>query len=136
MAFVVSELDLAEDQRRTDLWVVDVRGGEPRRLTTHPAGGFNPRWSPDGTRLYFLSTRSGSSQVWRLAASGGEATQVTDLPLDAANLMLSPDGTHLAISMEVFVDCETLTCTTERLDARESEASTGRPSLTRITAFV
>ena len=126
VAFVVSELDLAEDQRRTDLWVVDVRGGEPRRLTNHPAGDFNPRWSPDGTRLYFLSTRSGSSQVWRLAARGGEATQVTDLPLDAANLMLSPDGTHLAISMEVFVDCETLTCTTERLDARESEASTGR----------
>ena len=126
VAFVVSELDLAEDRRRTDLWVVDVRGGEPRRLTTHPAGDFNPRWSPAGTWLYFLSTRSGSSQVWRLAAGGGEATQVTDLPLDAANLMLSPDGTHLAISMEVFVDCETLTCTSERLDARESEASTGR----------
>ena len=126
VAFVVSELDLAEDRRRTDLWVVDVRGDEPRRLTTHPAGDFNPRWSPDGTWLYFLSTRSGSSQVWRLAARGGEATQVTELPLDAANLMLSPDGTHLAISMEVFVDCETLTCTSERLDARESEASTGR----------
>ena len=126
VAFVVSELDLAEDQRRTDLWLVDVRGGAPRRLTTHPAADFNPRWSPDGTRLYFLSTRSGSSQVWRVAARGGEATRVTDLPLDAANLMLSPDGTHLAISMEVFVDCETLTCTTDRLDARESEASTGR----------
>ena len=126
VAFVVSVLDLEEDRRRTDLWVVDVQGGEPRRLTTDPAGDFNPRWSPDGAWLYFLSTRSGSSQVWQLAASGGTATQVTDLPLDPANLMLSPDGTHLAVSMEVFVDCETLTCTAERLDARESEASTGQ----------
>ena len=126
VAFVVSELDLADDRRRTDLWVVDVQGGQPRRLTTHPTGDFNPRWSPDGTQLYFLSTRSGSSQVWRLPAGGGDATQVTDLPLDAANLTLSPDGTHLAISLEVFVECETLTCTAERLDAREREASTGR----------
>ena len=126
VAFVVSALDLADDRRRTDLWVVEVEGGEPRQLTTDPASDFNPRWSADGTQLYFLSTRSGSSQVWRLAASGGEATQVTDLPLDAANVMLSPDGTHLAFSMEVFVECETLTCTAERLDAREREAATGR----------
>jgi dipeptidyl aminopeptidase/acylaminoacyl peptidase len=126
VAFVVSELDLEDDRRRTDLWVVDVGGGEPRRLTTDPAGDFNPRWSLDGARLYFLSTRSGSSQVWQLAASGGSAMQVTDLPLDAANLLLSPDGTHLAVSMEVFVDCDTLTCTSDRLDAREGEASTGR----------
>jgi dipeptidyl aminopeptidase/acylaminoacyl peptidase len=126
VAFVMSELDLAEDRRRTDLWVVDVEGGESRRLTTHPAGDFNPRWSPDGAQLYFLSTRSGSSQVWRLAMAGGEARPVTDLPLDAANLTLSPDGTHVAVSMEVFVDCETIACTADRLDTRAQSASTGR----------
>ena len=126
VAFVVSELDLAEDRRRTDLWVVDIGGGEPRRLTTHPAGDFNPRWSPDGAQLYFLSARSGSSQVWRLAMAGGEARRVTDLSLDAANLTLSPDGTHLALSMEVFVDCETIACTADRLDTRAQSASTGR----------
>ena len=126
VAFVMSELDLAEDRRRTDLWIVDVGGGEPRRLTTHPAGDFNPRWSPDGALLFFLSTRSGSSQVWRLAMAGGEAHPVTDLPLDVATLTLSPDGTHVAVSMEVFVDCETISCTADRLDTRAQSASTGR----------
>ena len=126
VAFVVSELDLEADRRRTDIWVVAVNGGDPRRLTSDPAGDFNPRWSPDGAQLYFLSTRSGSSQVWQLGMVDGETAQVTDEPLDAANLTLSPDGSHLAISMEVFIDCETLACTAQRLEARENGATTGR----------
>ncbi len=126
IAFVVSALDLEADRRRSDIWLTSVDGGEPRRLTSHPAGDFNPRWSPDGAWLYFLSTRSGSSQVWRLAMSSREAEPITELPLDAANLTLSPDGSRLAVSMEVFVDCATLACTADRLAARKDHASTGR----------
>ncbi len=126
VAFVVSELDLPNDRRRTDIWTVAVNGGEPRRITTDPGSDFNPRWSPDGEHLYFLSTRSGSSQVWRLDVGGTRVTQVTDLPLDVANLTASPDGSHLAVSMEVFVDCGTLACTATRLDAREQSAATGQ----------
>lgn len=126
IAFTVSELDLAADRRRTDIWTVAIEGSEPRRETRDPASDFNPRWSPDGEHLYFLSTRSGSSQVWRLNVGGSRVTQVTDLPLDAANLTVSPDGTHLALSMEVFVDCDTLACTAERLAARDQDAATGQ----------
>jgi dipeptidyl aminopeptidase/acylaminoacyl peptidase len=126
LVFVVSELDLPSDRRRTDIWTVAVDGGSPRRVTTDEASDFNPRWSPDGTHLYFLSTRSGSSQVWRLDVADARLTQVTDLPLDTANLTVSPDGTHLAISMEVFVDCATLACTAERLDTRAQNLATGQ----------
>jgi dipeptidyl aminopeptidase/acylaminoacyl peptidase len=126
VAFVVSSLDVDADRRRTDIWVVDRSGGIPQQLTTHTAGDFSPRWTPDGESLYFLSTRSGSSQVWRLDAVGGEATPVTELPLDVANLTLSPDGTHLAVSMEVFVECDTLDCTVERLQAQASAQASGR----------
>ena len=126
VAFVVSALDLEEDRRRTDIWLVGVEGGEPRRLTTHPASDFSPRWSPDGAHLYFLSTRSGSPQVWRLAMARGEAEPVTELPLDVATLTVSPDGTQLAVSMEVFIECDTLRCTAQRLEARANDAATGR----------
>jgi dipeptidyl aminopeptidase/acylaminoacyl peptidase len=126
LAFVVSELDLASDRRRTDIWTVAVDGGSPRRITTDEASDFNPRWSPDGAHLYFLSTRSGSSQVWRLDVDDARVTQVTDLPLDASNLTVSPDGTHLAISMEIFVDCATLACTADRLDSRAQNPATGQ----------
>ena len=126
IAFVVSELDLPNDRRRTDIWTVAVSGDEPRRVTTDPGSDFNPRWSPDGEHLYFLSTRSGSSQVWRLDVGDTRTSQVTDLPLDVANLTVSPDGSHLAVSIEVFVDCGTLACTAARLFAREQSAATGQ----------
>ena len=63
-----------------------------------PANDASPRWSPDGQALYFLSTRSGSSQVWRLALAGGEPTQVTDYPLDVGSFKVSPAGDRLALS--------------------------------------
>ena len=46
---------------------------EPRVVTTHPAADHSPIWSQRRPRsLYFLSSRSGSSQIWRLRLSGGE----------------------------------------------------------------
>ena len=92
VAFTVRSTDLAANRGRTDLWSAPVEGGEAHRLTTHEAADFHPRWAPDGRDLFFLSTRSGSSQVWRLPLAGGEPRQVTDLPLDVGNLVVSPGG--------------------------------------------
>jgi len=125
VAFVLRSTDLEADRGRTDLWSIGVDGSGLRRLTTHEAGDSNPRWSPDGRHLYFLSSRSGSSQVWRLPVDGGEARQVTDLPLDAGNLVLAPDGSKIAVTLEVFVDCETLECTVERQEEKEERKASG-----------
>jgi dipeptidyl aminopeptidase/acylaminoacyl peptidase len=126
VAFVVRTTDLSANRGRTDLWVVGVDGSGLTRLTSDPAADSDPRWTPDGRSLYFLSTRSGSSQVWRLAAAGGDAVQVTDLPLDVANLTVSPDGRLLAFSLEVFPDCPTVACTRERLDEKGKRQASGQ----------
>ncbi len=124
IAFVLRTTDLEADRGRTDLWMVGADGSAPRRLTTHEASDWNPRWSADGASIFFLSTRSDSAQVWRLPVTAGEARPVTELPLDAGNLVVSPDGTRLAFTLEVFVDCDTLECTRQRLDERaESKVS-------------
>ena len=102
IVFVRRTTDLDANRGRTDLWLVNLDGRGLRRLTSHPAGDWNPRWSRDGMNIWFLSTRSGSAQVWRIAVDGGEATQVTDWPLDVGTLAVSPTGDHLAVSMEVF----------------------------------
>jgi dipeptidyl aminopeptidase/acylaminoacyl peptidase len=124
-AFVVRGTDLEANRGRTDLWLVSTAGGDPRRFTTAPESDSNPRWSPDGRTLWFLSSRSGSSQVWKIAVDGGEARQVTDEPLDVANLLVSPDGTHIAYTMEVFPDANAAE-TKKRLDERKQAKSSGR----------
>jgi dipeptidyl aminopeptidase/acylaminoacyl peptidase len=154
IVFVRRTTDLEADRGRTDLWAVGVDGSRLRRLTTHEESESNPRWSADGDSVFFLSTRSGSSQIWRIPLAGGEAQQVSDLALDVGNLVVSPDGSHLAFTLEVFPDCPgsepgegeqrgeekhrhgsgvdpegghaVVACTEERLAERREGKSTGR----------
>jgi dipeptidyl aminopeptidase/acylaminoacyl peptidase len=126
VAFVVSALDLEANRRRTDLWIVGTDGSGLRRLTNHPASDTSPVWAPDGRSVFFLSSRSGSSQVWRVPVDGGEPQPVTSLPLDVGSFALSRDGRLLAVSLEVFPDCATLACTADRLKAAEATKATGR----------
>ncbi|MBM3312455.1 MAG: S9 family peptidase, partial [Candidatus Aminicenantes bacterium] len=125
IVFTLRETDLEANRSRTDLWITDLEGRTLRRLTSHPAADFNPRWSPDGTSIYFLSTRSGSSQVWRIRPDGGEAEQVSRLPLDVGNLVVSPDGGTLAFSLEVFPGLSPEK-TKAKLDEVEARKSSGR----------
>ncbi len=129
--FTLRSNDLEANRGRTDLWLVGANGEGLRRLTDDPAGDSEGRWAADGRTVYFLSSRSGSSQIWKLdaaAAAGAQAAQVTDLPLDVSAIQVSPDGSHLAFSLEVFPDCADLACTTNRLEAR-GKSKAHRPDL-------
>jgi dipeptidyl aminopeptidase/acylaminoacyl peptidase len=128
VVYTMRETDMEANKGRTDLWQVEVGVPEarPLRLTQHEANDSSARWSPDGKRIYFLSTRSGSSQVWRLERSGGEAMQVTKLPLDVGAFDVSPRGDRLLLSMEIFPDCADLDCTAKRVAESEKAKSSGK----------
>ncbi|MBN1506572.1 MAG: S9 family peptidase [Sedimentisphaerales bacterium] len=126
VVFVVRRTDLEADCGRNDLWLIAMDGTGLRRLTSHPQSDTNPRWGSDSRTVWFVSDRSGSSQVWRIACDGGEAEQVTHEPLDVSNLLLAPDGRHIAYTMEVFPDCQTVQATKDRLDERGKAKAAGR----------
>ena len=125
IVFTLRKTDMDANRGRTDLWLVDVDGNNLRHLTSHTASDFNPRWSSCGKYVWFLSTRSGSSQVWGISVSGGEARQFTDLPLDVGNLVVSPYSKHIAFNMEVFVDLKSVQKTKEKLDKIADSKTTG-----------
>jgi dipeptidyl aminopeptidase/acylaminoacyl peptidase len=125
IVFALRQTDLEANRGRTDIWLVGVDGKNLRPLTSHPASDFNARWSACGKAIFFLSTRSGSSQVWRIRLDGGEAQQVTDLPLDVSNLVTSPDKKHLAFTIEVFPG-KTVGETAKKLKEMESRKASGR----------
>ena len=128
VTYVLRETDMDANKGRTDIWLIDLtqKGAEPRRLTTDPANDSSPRWAPDSRTIYFLSTRSGGSQVWRLSVADGNAIRVTDYPLDVGSLKVSPRDEVLAVSMEVLPECTDLQCTKAKLDARGKDKATGR----------
>ncbi|HYB29531.1 MAG TPA: S9 family peptidase, partial [Solirubrobacteraceae bacterium] len=128
VAFVQRETDLDGDKGRNSLWLLELgaAGAQPRRLTDATSSDSSPRWAGDSRTLYFLSARAAGTQVWRLQIPGGEAQRVSDYPLDVGSLKVSRRGELLALTMEVFPDCDTLACTRERLDARAKDKASGR----------
>jgi len=93
--------DIMTDQRYSNLWMVKSDGGGDRALTTGNYGDASPRWSPDGSRLLFVSDRDGSSQIWIYWVDTGQLTRVTSVQRTPHDPAWSPDGKWIAFTMLV-----------------------------------
>ncbi len=96
-------LDVSPDGERIvfdllgDLYLLPIAGGDAEALTNGMAWDMQPRFSPDGSRIAFISDRSGGDNVWTLPAAGGDPMQVSreDFRL-VNNPVWSPDGRFIA----------------------------------------
>jgi dipeptidyl aminopeptidase/acylaminoacyl peptidase len=126
VVYTLRSTDIEANKGRTSLWLLDAgkRGAVPQRLVEGGDNSNSAEWSKDGRFVYFLSNRSGSTQVWR-AAPGGVASQVTKLPLDVGSFHVAANQDRIVLSADVFADCADLECTRQRLDAKAHAAATG-----------
>lgn len=91
-------MDDTHSEYRTHIHLADADGSDPLQLTQGDASCDQPRWSPDGQTLAFLSARGGKRNVWLIPTGGGEARRLTDSKTDVTSLKWSPDGTLLAFT--------------------------------------
>ncbi|MFL6248605.1 MAG: S9 family peptidase [Thermoanaerobaculia bacterium] len=100
IAYVLTKADLARpiSVYDSDLWLIDADGKNDRRLTFANGADFRPRWSPDGTRLAFLSDRGGRNAIYLLDPRGGEAQPLTNEPTPIREFEWSPDGKQIAFT--------------------------------------
>jgi dipeptidyl aminopeptidase/acylaminoacyl peptidase len=120
LAFVVTEMDKEKNSSNSDIWILPTAGGEPRRLTSSPDSDFNPRWSPDGKKIAFISTRGSTPQIWIIDPYCGEAMPLSNISTGASGLIWSPAGMHLAFSSSVFADCPDDECNRRRIEQRKT----------------
>jgi Tol biopolymer transport system component len=82
-----------------DLYTLPIAGGAATRITDGLAFDAQPRWSPDGRRLVFVSDRDGADNVWTVAADGRDARQVTRLErTQFLSPAWTPDGKYIVVS--------------------------------------
>ena len=101
IAYVRRSADVMSDRVRGAIWLVDVASGQQRPLVTGPGSYGAPRWSPDGSRLAYISGDEGGAQLWVRWVSSSAATRVTQLPDAPDAITWSPDGSTIAYSMRV-----------------------------------
>ncbi len=79
-----------------DIYSVAIGGGEATALTSGIEWNFQPRFSPDGRQIAFVSDRAGGDNLWIMNADGSEPYAVSDEPEHIVhNPAWSPDGNYL-----------------------------------------
>ncbi|PJF32724.1 MAG: S9 family peptidase [Phototrophicales bacterium] len=96
VVYVRVTLDKDENSYKRNLWISPIRGGKARQLTRSGKDS-QPRWSPDGTQLAFVSGRDGKPQIYLLPMTvGGEARPLTSMMNGATAPAWSPNGDYIA----------------------------------------
>ncbi|MGA2262705.1 MAG: hypothetical protein ABSH28_14880, partial [Acidobacteriota bacterium] len=95
VAFVVSDPIKGSDQRR-NIWLLKTETKTLVHFTTSEKSDSQPRWSPDGQNLAFVSTRGERPQIYTVRIDGGEAQALTESKTGVQSFEWSPDGKQIA----------------------------------------
>ncbi len=109
VVYVRRSNDIMSDRARSNLWIVDEDGGEHRPLLSGADSYFSPRWSPDGTRLAYVSAAEGRGpELYVRWMDTGQTALLSNLNHAPGRITWSNDGQQIAFTMLVDAETESL----------------------------
>ena len=101
VAYTVSYYSVAQNKSNTELFMMNADGSDNTQLTRTAWNEGQPAWIKGGTKLTYLSSVSGSSQVWEMNVDGTARHRLTDYDGDIEGFAFSPDGRRLLFIAQV-----------------------------------
>jgi len=101
VAYVRYAMSIMRDRREGRLWLVSADGSVHRKLTSEDRSESSPRWSPDGTRIAFVSGSDEGREVYVYWVETGQIARLTQLDRSPGGIAWSPDGLQIAFTMLV-----------------------------------
>lgn len=95
---------MKDDKSSTHIWSVPTAGGEAVQITDGAGKESSIQWGDDGSRIYFLSTRSGEAQLWSAAPDGSDLRQLSAIEGGIEGYGLSPKGDKVYYIKRVQVE--------------------------------
>ena len=116
LLYALRTTDVEANRRLTYTMLAPVNNsGAARRFPNDTTRANEARWSPDGSRIAYIT----GGQLWVSDVRGGNSWRITNLVGGASGLVWSPTGTHLAFVSTVTPDCADDPCNRAREKARE-----------------
>ena len=102
--YTVTYYNIEENKSYRDIYSIPVSGGEAKNITNSGSNEFNIAWRPDGKKIGFLSSNSGTVQLWEMNPDGSKLKQITDIPDGITGFDYSPDQSKIFYLKSVKLD--------------------------------
>src|ERR1700744_4011877 len=101
IAYVRTTQDIMTDNGHPSIWLVDTATGAQTPIAADDTANLRPVWSPDGSRLAYVSAGPGGAQLYVRWMASGRSAKVANLEQAPSSVAWSPDGKTLAFVMLV-----------------------------------
>ena len=100
----ISRYDVQSNKGNRDIYKLDLTAESPRKLTDFKGSEINAIWRPDGKKIGFLSSESGSMQLWEMGPNGEDKKQISNIDGGINGFNYSPDMKYVAYIKDVKIE--------------------------------
>ena len=100
----VSYYSKAQNKGNRELYTTDIASKKVTQLTKTVPSEYNARWRPDGKKIGYLSSKSGSIQLWEMNPDGSSPIQISNIKGGITGFEYAPDQSKILFTAEVKMD--------------------------------
>lgn len=104
VAYTITYFNIGENKSYRDIFVTNLEDKTAKKLTDTPEREFNIQWRPDGQKIAFLSSASGSVQIWEMNPDGSGRQQISNIEGGISGFQYSPDMSRVFYIQSVKLD--------------------------------